>query len=86
LHYISAVKNVLKAARLGPVERSSDIAGLLYWVSYHDILARFSLYYWKRSHPVKEPFVENLDLLVQNYSILDVGLVPFPTKGALLMI
>lgn len=57
--YLGGVKTVLSASS-GKILRQlgSDMAALLDWVYYHDVLARFSLLHWKRqgapglpSHP-----------------------------------
>ena len=63
--YISGVQNVLGAVSLGTVENNSDMAALLYWVSYHNILAQFSLSYWRQFHPAKEKMLGDLDVLIQ---------------------
>ena len=66
LHYIAAVKNVLKAARRcsqGSFDTDPDMVSLLYWVSYHDVLAQFSLSYWKHPRPAKDS--KEIDILVQ---------------------
>jgi len=69
LLYIAGVKNVLRSARLNSVERNSDLAPLLYWVFYHDILAQFSLRYWRHHYLAKETRPGELGILVQQLSI-----------------
>jgi len=89
LSYISGVKKVLRAARLGSVEWNSDMASLLYWVSYHDVLAQFSLRYWGHCQPAKEKSPRDLEILVQQisfYDVLEVCLEPFFAASCLLII
>ena len=69
MNYISGVKKVLGAVRLDSVQRNSDMAALLYWVAYHDVLAQFSLHYWRRRHPVEEILPGDIDILGQQLSI-----------------
>ncbi|KAF4634342.1 hypothetical protein G7Y89_g3766 [Cudoniella acicularis] len=68
LFYISGVKNVLRAAHLGPVQNTSDMAALLYWVSYHDVLAKFSLYYWRHRHPLQNTLHDDFAIQVPQIS------------------
>jgi len=63
--YISGVQKLLGAVGLGTVENNSDMAALLYWVSYHNILAQFSLSYWRHVHPEKMRILGDLDVLIQ---------------------
>lgn len=47
--YLRGVKNVVRAAGLDTLPpKDSDLAALLDWVYYHDVLARFSLRHWHR--------------------------------------
>jgi len=69
LNYISGVKKILRAVPLGVIERNSDMAALLYWVAYHDVLAQFSLHYWRRRHPVEEISPGDIDILGQQLSV-----------------
>lgn len=77
MNYISSVKNVLKSVDLGSFEKSSDMAALLYWVSYHDILSRFSLRYWKHSGSMKalsQTAPDDVDILIKHTTLLEVCL------------
>ena len=49
------MKNLLRAVNIGEVERNSDMAALLYWVTYHDVLAQFSLWCWRHWRPTVNP-------------------------------
>jgi len=75
LSYISSVKTVLRAAHLGIVERDSDLSALLYWVEYHDVLARFSLRYWR--HPAEGTLPGDPNIIAQQISIHKVYEVCF---------
>jgi hypothetical protein len=47
--YLGGVKTVLNASSIKTLlQLDSDVAVLLDWVHYHDVLAHFSLLYWKR--------------------------------------
>jgi hypothetical protein len=47
--YLGGVKTVLNASSIETLRQlGSDVAVLLDWVYYHDVLARFSLLHWKR--------------------------------------
>ncbi|KAH8904639.1 hypothetical protein BR93DRAFT_980391 [Coniochaeta sp. PMI_546] len=46
--YLRGVKDVIRAAGLDKLDQDSDLAVLLDWVYYHDVLARFSLRHWHR--------------------------------------
>ena len=47
--YLGGVKTVLNAFSIKNLRRlGSDVAVLLDWVHYHEVLARFSLLHWKR--------------------------------------
>lgn len=47
--YLGGVKSVLNASSIKALgQLVSDVAVLLDWVYYHDVLARFSLLHWKR--------------------------------------
>jgi hypothetical protein len=47
--YLGGVKTVLNASSTKTLRQlGSDVAALLDWVHYHDVLARFSLLHWKR--------------------------------------
>ncbi|KAI1470390.1 fungal-specific transcription factor domain-containing protein [Daldinia caldariorum] len=48
LWYLSGVKNLIKATGLDKHTHDSDIAMLLDWVYYYDVLARFTLRHWDR--------------------------------------
>lgn len=48
MKYLRGVKNVIKAARLQDLASHGDLAILLDWVYYHDVLARFTLRHWYR--------------------------------------
>jgi len=65
------------------------MASLLYWVSYHDILAQFSLRYWAHCRLGEETLPADLDMLVQQSSIhqiLEVCLLSLPPDKPLLII
>jgi hypothetical protein len=47
--YLGGVKTVINACSIKALlQLDSDVAALLDWVHYHDVLVRFSLLYWKR--------------------------------------
>ena len=69
LFYIHSVKNVLKAARLSSIDINDDWAALLSWVSYHDVMAQFSIHYWRRRPQAREMLPPNLDILAQQSSV-----------------
>lgn len=47
--YLDGVKTVINASSIEQLlQYDSDVAVLLDWVYYHDVLARFSLGYWHR--------------------------------------
>ncbi|GAB1319906.1 Fungal-specific transcription factor domain-containing protein [Madurella fahalii] len=46
--YLRGVKHVIQAAGLANIQHDNDLAVLLDWVYYHDVLARFSLRHWRR--------------------------------------
>ncbi|KAK4233439.1 fungal-specific transcription factor domain-containing protein [Achaetomium macrosporum] len=46
--YLRGVKDVIQAAGLDNLPHDCDLAALLDWVYYHDVLARFSLRHWRR--------------------------------------
>ncbi|KAL2163788.1 hypothetical protein VTH06DRAFT_5847 [Thermothelomyces fergusii] len=46
--YLRGVKHVIHVAGLNDVEHDADLAALLDWVYYHDVLARFSARHWHR--------------------------------------
>jgi len=47
--YLGGVKAVINASSIKTLlQFGSDVAVLLDWVHYHDVLARFSLLHWKR--------------------------------------
>lgn len=55
--YLEGVKTVINASSIKPLlEFSSDVAVLLDWLHYHDVLARFSLLHWKREGAPEIPF------------------------------
>ncbi|KAI5854500.1 hypothetical protein GGS23DRAFT_590628 [Durotheca rogersii] len=45
--YIRGVKEVINAAHLSDLHQDKDMAVVLDWVSYHDVLARFTLRHWQ---------------------------------------
>ncbi|KUJ23302.1 uncharacterized protein LY89DRAFT_680072 [Mollisia scopiformis] len=67
--YISSVKTVLKAANIDKLHKTGDLAALLYWASYHDVLAPFSLHYWGLSSREKRLISGDHDILVQNNNL-----------------
>lgn len=46
--YLAGVKEVIRAAGLDKLRQENDLAVLLDWVYYHDVLSRFSLRHWHR--------------------------------------
>ncbi|KAL2151662.1 hypothetical protein VTH82DRAFT_6760 [Thermothelomyces myriococcoides] len=46
--YMRGVKHVIHVAGLNDIEHNADLAALLDWVYYHDVLARFSARHWHR--------------------------------------
>ncbi|SPO01863.1 uncharacterized protein DNG_04536 [Cephalotrichum gorgonifer] len=46
--YLTGVKEIIKAARLDILSQDGDVAMLVDWVYYHDVLARFSSRPWHR--------------------------------------
>ncbi|KAI1660861.1 fungal-specific transcription factor domain-containing protein [Daldinia decipiens] len=48
--YLSGVKNIIKTAGLDKYPQDSDLALLLDWVYYYDVLARFTLQHWNREN------------------------------------
>ncbi|KAK3291400.1 fungal-specific transcription factor domain-containing protein [Chaetomium fimeti] len=46
--YLRSAKDMIQAAGLEELQHDSDLAALLDWVYYHDVLARFSLQHWHR--------------------------------------
>ncbi|KAI8965609.1 fungal-specific transcription factor domain-containing protein [Daldinia sp. FL1419] len=48
--YLSGVKNIIKTVALDKYPQSSDLAMLLDWVYYYDILARFTLRHWNKEN------------------------------------
>ncbi|KXX75786.1 hypothetical protein MMYC01_207443 [Madurella mycetomatis] len=46
--YLRGVKHIIQAAGLTNTRQDNDLAMLLDWVYYHDVLARFSLRHWHR--------------------------------------
>jgi hypothetical protein len=67
---------VLRSVDYGQDQNTGDMATLLYWVSYHDILSRFSLRYWKHSRPLIKQTIEtdpeDVDILVKETTSLEV--------------
>ncbi|KAL2185874.1 hypothetical protein L209DRAFT_743289 [Thermothelomyces heterothallicus CBS 203.75] len=49
INYLRGVKHVIHVAGLDDVENDADLAALLYWVYYHDVLARFGARHWHRN-------------------------------------
>lgn len=53
MSYLNGVRMVLHASSVEEMSATNpDAAILLDWVHYHDVLARFSLLYWKREEPI----------------------------------
>ncbi|KAF2805521.1 uncharacterized protein BDZ99DRAFT_524490 [Mytilinidion resinicola] len=50
--YLCGVKCMIKSAGLDKIREDSDLAALLDWVYYHDVLARFTLRHWHREGTV----------------------------------
>ncbi|KAL5386639.1 hypothetical protein DPSP01_004003 [Paraphaeosphaeria sporulosa] len=48
--YLCGVKNIIRAAGLDTLDQDQDLAILLDWVYYQDVLARFSLRHWYRQY------------------------------------
>lgn len=44
--YLTGVKNIIEAAGLDRLHQDSDLAMLLDWVYYHDVVSRFSQRHW----------------------------------------
>lgn len=65
-HYISGIKKLLKLTCLESNEKTSDIAALLYWASYHDTLSRFSLGFWEHRHQMKDMLPQDSDILKEH--------------------
>ncbi|KAI0879962.1 fungal-specific transcription factor domain-containing protein [Annulohypoxylon maeteangense] len=57
--YLSGVKDVIKAAGLGRSPQDNDLAILLDWVYYHDVLARFTLRHWHKESNAVTSAVSN---------------------------
>ncbi|KAK1750991.1 hypothetical protein QBC47DRAFT_417440 [Echria macrotheca] len=53
--FLRGVKDVIKAAGLNRGRLGVDLAILLDWVYYYDVLAYFSLRYWKRKQMTALP-------------------------------
>lgn len=49
LWYVDGAKDVIQAAALQSHAAAHDIAELLDWVYYHDVLSRFSRQHWQRA-------------------------------------
>ncbi|CAF9909974.1 MAG: hypothetical protein HETSPECPRED_009571 [Heterodermia speciosa] len=55
--YLEGVKTVIKASSIKTLlQFSPDVAVLLDWLHYHDVLARFSLLHWRREGAPEAPF------------------------------
>ena len=55
--YLEGVKTVIKASSIKTLlQFSPDVAVLLDWLHYHDVLARFSLLHWRREGAPEVPF------------------------------
>ncbi|GIC92250.1 uncharacterized protein Aud_008716 [Aspergillus udagawae] len=68
--YLGGVKTVLNASSTKTLRQlGSDVAALLDWVHYHDVLARFSLLHWKRDGAPQLPSTPT-DLFCSQVSIL----------------
>lgn len=48
MRYLRGVKEVIETAGLAKMDHDDDLAILLNWVYYHDVLARFTLNHWHR--------------------------------------
>jgi hypothetical protein len=46
--YIGRVKQVIDTSCTGALQYDTDLAVVLDWVHYHDVMARFSLRHWHR--------------------------------------
>jgi hypothetical protein len=46
--YFRGVKHIIHTAGLEELHHDPDLAALLDWVYYHDVLARFSARHWRR--------------------------------------
>jgi hypothetical protein len=56
MQYIEGVKTIIAAFSVKTLlEFDSNVAMLLDWVHYHDVLARFSLLHWKKKEPLELP-------------------------------
>lgn len=52
--YLNGVQNVIKVAGLdSAAEQDSDLAMLLNWVYYHDVVARFTKPHWRKGDAKK---------------------------------
>ncbi|KAK6957465.1 hypothetical protein Daesc_000251 [Daldinia eschscholtzii] len=60
LWYLSGVKNLIKATGLDKYPQDSDLAMLLDWVYYFDVLARFTLQHWNRDTTENKSAILNI--------------------------
>ncbi|KAI1474606.1 fungal-specific transcription factor domain-containing protein [Daldinia eschscholtzii] len=60
LWYLSGVKNLVKTTGLDKYPQDSDLAMLLDWVYYFDVLARFTLQHWNRDTTENKSAVLNI--------------------------
>jgi hypothetical protein len=58
IQYVGGVKTVIAASSVKTLlDFDSDVAALLDWVHYHDVLARFSLLHWKKEGTLELPSI-----------------------------
>ncbi|CAJ2507810.1 Uu.00g089960.m01.CDS01 [Anthostomella pinea] len=62
LHYVSSVKSLLGAVQPNLLGQDSQMAVLLCWVSYHDVMSRFSLHHWRTRSSAKEMLLGGLGI------------------------
>jgi len=74
--YVAGVKEVLSTASFGTSLPDSDLAILIDWVYYHDVLARFTLRHWSGENTTI-PSCPGTDVGTQ----LLPGDTPFPTNN-----
>ncbi|KAL2752600.1 hypothetical protein ACRALDRAFT_2113249 [Sodiomyces alcalophilus JCM 7366] len=48
MQYLRGAKDIIRAAGLDKIDQDADLAILLDWVYYHDVLSRFTLGHWHR--------------------------------------
>ncbi|OIW26875.1 hypothetical protein CONLIGDRAFT_620932 [Coniochaeta ligniaria NRRL 30616] len=79
--YLRGVKDVIHAAGLDKLRQDSDLAVILDWVYYHDVLARFSLRHWHRKVQAA-PWSSDLSSS-SNLSLMPASLRAEPSKTGL---